>query len=465
MEADDLIVEEYEQLTPRANNYIWGQSFSLPLNQITNSLELSYLYSSDVVSSPLSLQVKFIIPNGNVAYQFIFKNPDSHSVKQTGGNNWFSAFTKLADARANRVGQEARITILKEKQNYILSLNGWRFIEISGSYNPSDVIVTLLYQPIEENFSIINNHSSNFIKFLSLFRVINLNNSEFKPNLVSVYLIDSITNRKISLKIDRIIDFYSVKSYTDLNIKEIDVPKPKEPSTDKEKQSEPSVTQQEKVVEQKPGEKKKEDIDKSNSQVVLTEADKEKVNKMAEEKKLGASKLKKIETNKLGRDDMEEIFEKAKMFYMKRGLSSEQSELLIYQMGVSFCTSRNSIGDLNSHLVWTTEKGENIKIFKGYHVRLLTALCKTVCNVERLILKNKSKIILELLRSEILKLPLNHARKRGIKPQFAYLACDFLDLSGVNLSEEEQLALNSSMHYVLMKNKHKRSIVNVNQLF
>lgn len=160
----------------------------------------------------------------------------------------------------------------------------------------------------------------------------------------------------------------------------------------------------------------------------------------------------------------EEIFNRAKKFYVDVGVPPEDVELLIFQMAVSFCTSKNSMGDSSSALFWKTRDGNISKFLKSSHSRLLNSMSKIPCNVERILMRNRSEKILGLLRSKRLEWPFNQAIRRGLKPEYAYMACDFLDLKNLQLTEGEQLAITSVSMYSNLRNKHKRTIVNVNQI-
>ncbi|QPZ55134.1 ORF6 [Jasmine virus A-1] len=171
-----------------------------------------------------------------------------------------------------------------------------------------------------------------------------------------------------------------------------------------------------------------------------------------------------IRYGKLSEDQAKALFEKALDYYERKGLNRDDAKVLIYQMAVSFCTSKNSALDTGAHLEFEDKRKEVKKFFKHHHVRMLNSLTTISCNVERLLMRSRSDEILQLLREKVLMWPFSSASRRGIKPELAYLACDFFDLKTSVLSEQELLALNSAQYYVQMRNKHKRTIVNVNQL-
>nr|QAV52483.1 minor coat protein [Sweet potato chlorotic stunt virus] len=175
--------------------------------------------------------------------------------------------------------------------------------------------------------------------------------------------------------------------------------------------------------------------------------------------------LKAIVYQPISKIDDERIFNSIIKHYVSKGLSSWQAELVAYQMGVSFCTSVNSCANSNLNLIVTKSDGSLLRVSKADHVMRLQLLCSKYCNVERTLLRNRSDKIFRLLKANILTPPYRHARNRGLKPDMAHMACDFMDYSTIPLSDEENLALTSIQRYVLMKNKHRRSIVNVNQLY
>ncbi|WBP49981.1 minor coat protein [Mulberry crinivirus] len=166
----------------------------------------------------------------------------------------------------------------------------------------------------------------------------------------------------------------------------------------------------------------------------------------------------------LSSDQLEKIMQNMCDYYQKRGVSKADCILLIYQMGVSFCTSRNSMSDPNNGILWKTEDGKVKRFSKSTHSKILNRMIDAPCNVERLLLRSRSDEILDLLRNKTLDWPKAQAIRRGVKPEYAYLACDFFDLKTTPLSEQEQMAMNSAQFYVQMRNKHKRAVVNVNQL-
>ena len=91
--------------------------------------------------------------------------------------------------------------------------------------------------------------------------------------------------------------------------------------------------------------------------------------------------------------------------------------LIIYQLGVTFGTSRNCCSDNSSFLVWKTDTGAQVIIRKGAHSRF-QFLVKYPCNVERLILRRRSAEILALLRNKKLAYPDRLAKKKGVSQGF-----------------------------------------------
>lgn len=182
---------------------------------------------------------------------------------------------------------------------------------------------------------------------------------------------------------------------------------------------------------------------------------------------LPTEKSKLVSTNHftLSPSEDKNIFERVIEKYQSMGFSKDQAKLIIYQLGVTFGTSRNCMGDSVSSLVWTTNDGQNVKLSKGTHSSFLNSLSKRKCNVERELLRRRSSEILALLRARRLVYPERLSRKKGMDYPYSYMACDFLDYSTLSLTQEELLALNSGQQYVRLHNKHRRSIVNVSQLY
>lgn len=158
------------------------------------------------------------------------------------------------------------------------------------------------------------------------------------------------------------------------------------------------------------------------------------------------------------------IFNSMINWYVDKGLSAKQAELVIYQMGVSFCTSTNSCANTNLSLIVNKTDGSLLRLKKSDHVTRLQLLTNKYCNVERTLLRNRSDTIFKLLKARVLFPPVRHAKTRGLKADMAHMACDFMDYASIPLSDEEILALSTVQRFVAMKNKHRRSIVNVNQL-
>nr|UOI87885.1 minor coat protein [Sweet potato chlorotic stunt virus] len=158
------------------------------------------------------------------------------------------------------------------------------------------------------------------------------------------------------------------------------------------------------------------------------------------------------------------IFKSMVKWYVSKGLTDRQAELLIYQMGISFCTSANSSANSNLGLIISKPNGDLVKFMKSDHVARMQMLANKYCNVERSILRSRSNTIFQLLKNGTLSASRKHARQRGLRPDMAHMACDFMDYTTLPLSDEEVLALSTVQRYVMLKNKHRRSIVNVNQL-
>lgn len=459
MEADDFVDSEDGNLVTRAPGVLWCQSHSINIKSLQN-FNLKYVYSESLANSDWTFQIKFKLERGDVLYDFKFKDARSHNFKQSGMNWWSTAFEKIESARANRIGNVCDILIFSEGNSLIFSVNGFRFVKIYKSFNPSDVILSLTY-PIK-NVEISNNkeYSSDFIGWNSIFSNISFNRQEINLEPSSCYSLNLNDKTVKPLVKAKPVSVTSIRKDLDLNIRDVNdkpqpVPKPKEDDKPKPKPKE----------EDKPNMDGKGDLDDSKSKAgKVVEEPKENVI-VNEKRESENTKLKSVERYSLTNNELKDVFEKAIEHYTKRGFSKAQSELIIFQMGISFCTSKNSVGDMQSHLIWQKEDGKHVRIRKNEHVKMLLSLVRTPCNVERALLRQNSPRCLELLKDGKLVPGWIHAKRRGFKEEFAYLACDFIDPSYIRLSEEEKMAINSAQNYVLLKNKHKRSIVNVNQLW
>ncbi|UVK78308.1 MAG: major coat protein [Plant associated closterovirus 2] len=186
--------------------------------------------------------------------------------------------------------------------------------------------------------------------------------------------------------------------------------------------------------------------------------------KVAQEEKLSESGIKAIIYQPFSSQEDTRIFNSMVKWYVEKGLTAKQAELVIYQMGISFCTSVNSCANTNLSLIATKSDGSLLRFTKADHVTRLQLLTNKYCNVERTLLRNRSDIIFKLLKARVLVPPVRHAKTRGLKADMAHMACDFMDYASIPLSDEEILALSTVQRFVAMKNKHRRSIVNVNQL-
>nr|UYO08067.1 minor coat protein duplication [Crinivirus sp.] len=73
-------------------------------------------------------------------------------------------------------------------------------------------------------------------------------------------------------------------------------------------------------------------------------------------------------SSRISLDADSKIFEFAISYYKAKGISAEDSKLLIYQMGVSFCTSKNAISDNNHYLIWKDNNGKSKRLLAlRYH--------------------------------------------------------------------------------------------------
>nr|AFA36237.1 coat protein minor [Potato yellow vein virus] len=173
-----------------------------------------------------------------------------------------------------------------------------------------------------------------------------------------------------------------------------------------------------------------------------------------------------INSGDFSKQEAEKIKSELEKFYMKQKVLREDVDDLVLQLGVSFCTSKNSTSDPHSYVVWRCEDGKNRRFYKNSHSKFLNmTFGESPRNVERIYLRSRSAEILEKLRDRVLVWPKTHANKRGLLPEYAYLACDFFKFEDVALSDSERLALNSPNTVISLKNKYRRNIVNVNQNF
>ncbi|USF91892.1 minor coat protein [polyscias crinivirus 1] len=205
----------------------------------------------------------------------------------------------------------------------------------------------------------------------------------------------------------------------------------------------------------------------TDSEVVrVTQAsDREPVNEKSSDLEIHeTSKLVDVNYYLLSDAEDKRIFSDILSRYVSNGFSVDQAKLIIYQLGVTFGTSRNCCGDYSSGLTWINSKGQKLFVSKGLHSRKLNSMSRVHCNVERQLLRRRSEEILSLLRSRKLQAPERLARKKGVDGNYAYMVCDFFDHGKLVLSQDELLTLNSVQQYLRLHNKHRRSIVNVNQL-
>ncbi|ALE18224.1 minor coat protein [Tetterwort vein chlorosis virus] len=473
MDLEDLFSEDKSELLVRANNDIWSQSVGMNLKNIRR-LELRYKYGSGEMETNYILHLKFIIPDGNLIHEFSFNHPGSHKFKQTGGRFWSSAFDELEKCRPNKIGHLGHFSVVEEGDYYYLAVNGWRHVRVKKSHQPTDLIISLVNTDTSGILDPAVQYQSNFVKWNSLFSEITLNNVKSEIKAVTISMTRSNTGKRTDLKPAQGLDFENARRFSDLNVKEvgrdddnndnIKPPKPNIPDDNiKPKPKNDSINPPGPKPEGK-GDEEGKDVDNSNVKpepnLVVDPSTIIDVSNSISTR----SKLRGVGRYALRYDVLESIMKKMIAYYVTMGFDDIQAKLIIYQFGVSFCTSKNSTADKGSHLLWDTKDGRVLQLKKCDHVRMLNRLSPEPCNVERLLLRSRSKEIFQLLKNGVLKTSLVHCKKRSLKPEWAYLACDFYDLSVLDLSESELLALNSPALYVLLRNKHKRSIVNVNQL-
>nr|ACL13305.1 CPm [Cucurbit yellow stunting disorder virus]QTH19338.1 minor coat protein [Cucurbit yellow stunting disorder virus] len=459
MDREDFIDVGSDDLNTRRNGVLWCQSFNANVNKL-KKFELKYIYTDRLNLSLFTLQLKFKLSRGNVLYEIKFNDPKSHNFKQVGLTWWSNAFEKLDSAKPNRIGYISTILIFPEGNDLIFSVNGFRFVKLFKSFDPTDLVISLTHPIQDIQIENAKDYCSNHVPWESVFMSCDLDNESIIPKSVNCYALDLNTNNVKSLEKLAAIDISQVKSSKDLNVREKSdevkpKPKPKEDdSTEKKDEKSKDGSDQTENKQKKEADEKKNPSEEPKTDPTVEEKPRE-VN----------SKLKGVERYPINRQELKKVFEGAVEHYVKGGFSRSQAELIIFQMGVSFCTSKNSIGDIHSHLLWEKEDGKIVRVRKGEHVKMLYSFVRTPCNIERAMLRMYSSQIFKLLKDGVLVPGWSHVKRRNFKEEYAYMACDFYDFSSIKLSEQEKLAANSAQNYVLLKNKHKRSIVNVNQLW
>nr|WQG15658.1 coat protein minor [Lettuce chlorosis virus] len=474
MDREDFYEDVDGQIMIRADNIMWCQSHGMSILDVED-LTFNYLHSAEVNDSKFIFQIKITIPDGHLIYEFKFNDIKSHTFRQAGGKTWSNAYDTIGTPRAFKVGVNQSINLKKEKGDWILTINGFRYIKIKGVYSPTDMALSLAYPIGSTYFDRNKMYITDFVRFKSVFQNVSLNGNEFQPKSIRTYTLNLNTNDVMNMKVGGPLELVNIKSLADFNIREEDViqkpaPKPendlppeveKKPIPQPEPQKpKPDVSKPD--VNMKPGENVKPPNPIPPIPGTLIPVKQSDVTDLSEDIK---SNIQAVERFKLYHTEIEDIFSKCVKHYVDRGFSPGQAELIIYQMGISFCTSKNSMGDLHSHLIWKREDGKSIRLKKCDHVKFLNSLSRRACNVERILLKYYSDRILELLKKGVLTPGYHHAKRRGVKQEYAYLVTDFFDYGKLRLSDQELQVMTSDFNYVLLKNKHKRSIVNVNQLY
>nr|WMW30042.1 minor coat protein [Soybean mild yellows Bangladesh virus] len=474
MDAEDFYEEIDGNIVTRADKFMWCQSHGISIKDV-NELAFTFTNSSEVGSSLFVFQIKIIIPDGNLIYEYKFNNSQSHTFRQAGGRTWTNAYEIVGSPRILRPGVTNNIIIKKENMDWVLSVNGFRYVRIKGVYNPTDMSISLAYPALDYIPDKSKLYITDFVRFRSLFTGLTLNGNDFQPKTVRTYFLNMTNNSNVNMKIGKALEFTSIKSLKDFNIRDeqtVDEQKPKpipvpEPEVEKAPIPNPTPKPTPEPAPARDDDKQKViEVDRPSVSPSIPNVDTViKPGTVIDPKFQSFSKVKGIERYRLYNSEIEDIFSKCVAHYVKMGFDKTQAELIIFQMGVSFCTSKNSIGDLTLHLIWENESGKLIRIKKSDHVKYLNSLTKFPCNVERIVLRYYSERILDLLKSGVLIPASNHAKKRGVKQEFAYLVTDFFDFGKLKLSDQELQVVNSDLQYVLLKNKHRRSIVNVNQLY
>nr|WIC44022.1 minor coat protein [Lettuce chlorosis virus] len=474
MDREDFYEDVEGQIMIRADNHTWCQSHSLNIQDV-NDLTFTFNNSSDVLSSKFIFQVKISIPDGNLIYEYKFNNSSSHTFRQAGGRTWSNAYDVVGAPRILRAGINHSIEFKRESRDWILFVNGFRYIKIKGVYSPGDMTISLAYPMGSNNLDKTKVYITDFVRFKSIFHSIILNGSEFQPKSIRTYTLNLTTNEVINMKIGRALEFTNIKDIKDFDIRDDKpnpVPNPKPVDNlppEVEKKPVPLPDPVKPIpLPPKPIDNTKDKQEAEVLKPVIPLPDFNvpiKQSEVTDSTQDIKSDVQAIERFKLYHTEIEDIFNKCIKHYVDKGFSADQAELIIYQLGISFCTSKNSLGDLSSHVIWKRKDGKLVRIKKCDHVKFLNSLSKRACNVERIMLRYYSDRILELLKKGSLVPGFHHAKRRGVKQEYAYLVTDFFDYSKLRLSDQELQVMTSDLNYVLLKNKHKRSIVNVNQLY
>nr|WLT68061.1 minor coat protein [croton golden spot associated virus C] len=464
MDYEDFIETIDNQVVTRADNNMWCQSHNMLLSDVSD-LSLTIATTSDMMSSKFIFHIKITIPDGYLIYEYRFNDNKSHTFRQSGGKTWSNAYDTIGSPRMLKLGADNVIRIYKDNQDWLLAINGFKYIKIKSIYKPTDMILSFAY-PIG-NFTLNKSKSyiTDFVRIKSIFKVSLLNNNDFQPRYIRCYLLNLNSNDSFNLKVGNALQFNTIKSTQDLNIREEEVEKSKPVNTSPTQSDDNNTpTKTSSKLEAQSDKSEMSNVIDLNKSDVMLETSTKPIEDI-EQNMLAKSKIKGVERYKLTNSEIELLFKKLVDHYIKKGFDEYQAELIIFQMGISFCTSKNSIGDLTSNLIWERSDGKTIRLRKSDHVKFLYNLCKVNCNLERVILKYYSEKILRLLKNGQLIPAVHHANRRGIKSEFAYLFSDFFDYSKLKLSDQELQVLNSDMQYISLKTKHRRSIVNVNQLF
>nr|UYO08063.1 minor coat protein duplication [Crinivirus sp.] len=445
LNSQDLQIEEWSEIEDneeenqtvkdvKSNTFI--QYFEISYKDFDN-IEFDFKNFSKFSSLKAIFSIRFIIPNGVIVYSFNTAEIKGHSIQQHGGSLITYGYWIVDPPRKINADVSCPFKIFKTEADVMISLFGWRCYGIKGSFSPSKIQICISLPVNDYKLSKDKKYLSNYLIFEEFINNLKVNNNIYTIKSFFLLYSDRVRNYTHPLTLVKSLKLSEIKDSSDLKILEMNdqITKPI---------SNVAVEKPANTVEVKP-------MEKPIDNLVVQE--------------IGPSKnFVTTNSSRISLDADSKIFEFAVSYYKAKGISAEDSKLLIYQMGVSFCTSKNAISDNNHYLIWKDNNGKAKRFYKSAHSRMLNSLIELPCNIERLLLRNRSDEILDLLRKKALEWPLNHAIRRGIKPEFAYLACDFFDLKKAVLSEQEMLALNSTQFYVQMRHKHKRVIVNVNQL-
>nr|CDG34551.1 minor coat protein [Tomato infectious chlorosis virus] len=140
---------------------------------------------------------------------------------------------------------------------------------------------------------------------------------------------------------------------------------------------------------------------------------------------------------------------------------------VLCQLSMTFSTSRECASKQDQFLkVITSDNKSSIVVNKKdvYQSIEKDIMTHRKYNLERMMLRESSKEVLDLLREGKLTVNSRTALKLGFLSEKSYLCCDFLYYNRVLLTEVEKSAVSLSLNKLSNLNKSKRTLVNVSQI-